>query len=154
MDKETAIETVLIVAFFTAMLYLGPGTASEHRITHEFPTGYSASDSYQHQVRTEAIRQAGQYKYEAPYMVVGLTDVIGFYPPVLYNVAVLLADVSHPLERARVIGSNDTFAGAANTLLAMMSGPVLGVFGMPAIAATGILLMVVPFFMIVKLEEG
>ncbi|MBI3037319.1 hypothetical protein HYY73_06260 [Candidatus Woesearchaeota archaeon] len=94
MDKETAIETALIIAFFTAMLYLGPGTASEHRITHEFPTGYSASDSYQHQVRTEAIRQAGQYKYEAPYMVVGLTDVTGFYPPLLYHVSVLLADVS------------------------------------------------------------
>lgn len=66
---------------------------------------------------------------------------------------VLLADVSHPMERARVIGSNDTFAGAANTLLAMMSGPVLEVLGMPAIAATGILLMVIPFFMIVKLEQ-
>lgn len=66
---------------------------------------------------------------------------------------VLLADVSHPAERARVIGSNDTFSGAANLFLALAAGPVLGFIGMDAIALIGIGLMVVPFLMVLKLQE-
>ncbi|MBI2549610.1 hypothetical protein HYV83_00325 [Candidatus Woesearchaeota archaeon] len=94
MDKETAIETVLIIAFFTAILFLGPAAASEHRLKHDYPVGYAASDAFQHQSRAEGIKGMGQYRYEAPYMMFGLTDVIGFYPPVLYHVTVLLSHVS------------------------------------------------------------
>ncbi len=66
---------------------------------------------------------------------------------------VLLADTSAPAERARVIGSNDTFSGAANLVLALAAGPVLGFVGMDAIALIGIGLMVVPLLMILKLGE-
>jgi len=89
-----AAEVILLLALITAILYLGPGSASNHRITHDFPTGYGASDSYQHEARTEAIEEMGQYRNEASYMMVGLTDVIGFYPPVLYHVSVLLSDLT------------------------------------------------------------
>jgi len=63
----------------------------------------------------------------------------------------LLADVSHPQERARVIGSGDTFAGAANILLALVAGPALGLVGMPAIGAIGIALMMAPLVMVLRL---
>src|SRR3989338_1153682 len=86
---ETAIEVMVILAFFTAILFLGPASASEHRLKHDYPVGYAASDSYQHQSRAEAIKEMGQYRNEAPHMMAGLTDVVGFYPPVLYHVAVL-----------------------------------------------------------------
>ncbi len=94
MDKETAIETALIVAFFTAILFLGPATAADHRLRHELPTGYGASDAYQHQTRAQAIYDMGQYRKEAPYMMKGFKDVIGFYPPVLPHATVLLARTS------------------------------------------------------------
>lgn len=66
---------------------------------------------------------------------------------------VLLADVSQPSERARVIGSNDTFSGAANLLLALAAGPVFGFIGMDAIALIAVALMVAPFLMVLKMKE-
>lgn len=91
---ETSIEAAVILAFFTAILFLGPAAASEHKIKHDYPVGYAASDSYQHQSRAEAIKNMGQYRNEAPYMMTGLTDIVGFYPPVLYHITVLLSTIS------------------------------------------------------------
>lgn len=91
---EGFIEIAILAAFFTAILFLGVGTASGHTINHDYPVGYGASDAYQHQTRAEAIKQMGQYRAEAPYMMAGLKDVLGFYPPVTYHVTVLLSDIS------------------------------------------------------------
>ncbi|MBI2143971.1 hypothetical protein HYU17_02360 [Candidatus Woesearchaeota archaeon] len=94
-DKaEAIIETVLLLAFFSAILYLGPAAAAQHQIRHDYPVGYAASDSFQHQARAESIKQMGQYRNEAPHIVAGLTDIIGFYPPVLYHTTVLLAHLT------------------------------------------------------------
>lgn len=67
---------------------------------------------------------------------------------------VLLADVTVARERARVIGANDTFAAAANIVLAIVAGPVLEGLGTTPIMAIGIGLMVVPIAMVLRLEEG
>ncbi|MBI2140943.1 hypothetical protein HYU16_00815 [Candidatus Woesearchaeota archaeon] len=91
---EGLIEVAILAAFFTAILFLGVGTASGHKINHDYPVGYGASDSYQHQARAEAIKQMGQYRAEAPYMMAGLKDVLGFYPPVTYHVTALLSNLS------------------------------------------------------------
>lgn len=71
------------------------------------------------------------------------------------NVAgtVLLADVSPPAERARVIGSNDTFSGAANMFLALVAGPIMSLAGIEFIGLVGIAIMVTPFLMILKMED-
>ena len=91
---ETFLEAAVIFAFFTAILFLGPATASEHKVTHDYPVGYGASDAFQHQSRADAIKSMGQYRNEAPYMMVGRQDIVGFYPPVLYHITVLLSDLS------------------------------------------------------------
>ncbi len=61
---------------------------------------------------------------------------------------VLLADISLPEERARLIGSNDTFAGLANTLLAMIAGPVFELAGIHAIVIVGAALMAGPLLLV------
>lgn len=90
---ESLAETIIVIAFFAAILLLGPGAASEHLLKHDYPVGYGASDSFQHQTRSEAIKEMGQYRIEAPYMMAGL-KVIGFYPPLLYHDTVLLSHLS------------------------------------------------------------
>ncbi|MEK6854492.1 MAG: hypothetical protein AABX60_04090 [Nanoarchaeota archaeon] len=90
---ENLAETAIIVAFFAAILFLGPASASEHKIKHDYPVGYGASDSYQHQSRAEAIKNLAQYRNEASYMMSGL-KVVGFYPPLLYHDTVLLSHLS------------------------------------------------------------
>lgn len=97
MDKEeleNLIETAILVAVLTAILLLGTGSASGHKIRHDYPVGYGASDAFQHQSRAEAIKNMGKYENEAPYMMAGLKNVIGFYPPILYHVTVLLSHLS------------------------------------------------------------
>lgn len=84
-------EIAIIAVVFALMLYLGPGTASQHRLAHDSPVGYSASDSFQHLARAQSIKDMGQYRMEAPYIVAGLQDIIGFYPPLIYHLTALLS---------------------------------------------------------------
>ena len=85
------MEKILLVAFFAVFLFLGPGVLFGHIIRHEVPYGYFASDPFQHQVRAEAIKDAGNFRYEATYISKGFENVVGRYPPVLYHLAVLLS---------------------------------------------------------------
>ncbi len=90
----SAAEAAILAVVFTLILYLGPGAASGHMIRHDSPAGYAASDSFQHQARSEAIKGMGQYRNEAPYIVAGLTNVVGFYPPITYHITVLFSHLS------------------------------------------------------------
>ncbi len=74
-------EKVLLAAFFFLMLWISIGTLFSHELKHDFPYGYSAADSYQHQVRAEWIKEQGSYAREAPEIVTGYDDVIGYYMP-------------------------------------------------------------------------
>ncbi len=101
MDKETTswrkisvAEVAILAIVFTLILYLGPAAASGHMIRHDHPVGYGASDSFQHQSRSEAIKGMGQYRTEAPYIVAGLRNVVGFYPPITYHATVLFSHLS------------------------------------------------------------
>ena len=85
------LENILLVVFFGFILFFGPGVILNHQIKHEFPYGYGSSDSFQHQIRAEAIKDSGNFRYEAPYISKGFENVIGRYPPVLYHVAVIFS---------------------------------------------------------------
>ncbi|MAE43026.1 hypothetical protein CMO93_04595 [Candidatus Woesearchaeota archaeon] len=85
------LEKILLILFFAIFLFLGPGTLFDHKIKHDFPFGYSASDAFQHQVRAEAIKDAGNFKYEAAYISKGIENVEGRYPPVIYHLSVILS---------------------------------------------------------------
>ena len=88
------LEKVFLILFFVILLFIGPGILFGHKIMHDFPFGYGASDAFQHQVRAEAIKGAGNFKYEAFYISKGIENVEGRYPPVLYHLAVNLSYVS------------------------------------------------------------
>lgn len=86
-----APEKIFLTAFFGLMLFLGPGILFGHKISHDYPFGYGASDAFQHQIRAEAIKDAGNFRYEAPYISKGFEKVVGRYPPILYHLAVILS---------------------------------------------------------------
>lgn len=88
------VEKILLLAFFIAMLSLGPGILFGHKIKHDFPFAYGASDAFQHQVRAEAIKDAGNFRYEAAYISKGFEGAVGRYPPVIYHLAVVLSYAS------------------------------------------------------------
>ena len=63
--KENLLEIMLIFAFTGIMLWTGLADSGGHRITHEYPYSYLASDTFQHQTRAQWIKEAGNYNYEA-----------------------------------------------------------------------------------------
>jgi|TARA_Y100000310_G_C20703189_1_gene831997 hypothetical protein len=88
------LEKVVLLIFFIVILFQGPGVLFDHQIKHDFPFAYFASDAFQHQVRAEAIKDSGNFRYEAPYISMGIENVVGRYPPAIYHLAVILSHSS------------------------------------------------------------
>lgn len=84
------LEKPYLLIFFGVLLFLGVSNLLDYRVQHEFPYGYLASDTFQQQTRAEGIRDAGNYKNEPFYIVKGFKDVIGYYPPVIHHLGVIL----------------------------------------------------------------
>ncbi|MEK6946853.1 MAG: hypothetical protein AABX32_04565 [Nanoarchaeota archaeon] len=84
-------EKIVLAVFFGILLFIGPGNLFGHKIMHDFPYGYYASDPFQHQIRAEAIKDAGNFKYEAFYISRGFDNIVGRYPPLLYHIAVIFS---------------------------------------------------------------
>ncbi len=89
-----SIEKIFIILVFSILLYIGYSNLANHQIDHDFPYGYLASDNFQHQIRAEAIKDIGNFKYDAPYIAKGFDNVIGIYPPVIYHLAVIFSHLS------------------------------------------------------------
>lgn len=84
-------DKITLILFFAFLLYIAPGFVLDHKLAHDFPYGYFASDSFQHQVRAEAIKDAGNFRYEAEYISLGFKGAVGRYPPVIYHIAVIFS---------------------------------------------------------------
>ncbi len=91
--KFKHIEILYLILIFGLLMYVSVGTLWDHKIEHDFPYGYLASDGFQHQVRAESIKNMGNYRNEAFYAVKGSTfaPVIGFYSSLSHHLAVLLS---------------------------------------------------------------
>ncbi len=85
------LDKFVLILFFAVLLFIGPGVIFDHRVMHEFPYGYFASDTFQHQVRAEAIKDAGNFRYEAPYISLGFEKAIGRYPPIIYHLSAIFS---------------------------------------------------------------
>ena len=58
------LEKIILILFFAIFIFIGPGVLFDHKIQHDFPYAYGASDAFQHQIRAEAIKDAGHFRYE------------------------------------------------------------------------------------------
>ncbi|MEK6943341.1 MAG: hypothetical protein AABX00_04730 [Nanoarchaeota archaeon] len=84
------IEKPYLLLFFGLMLFLGVSNLMDHRVQHDFPYAYLASDTFQQQTRADGIADAGNYRNEPFYIVKGFKDVVGYYPPLVHHLGVLL----------------------------------------------------------------
>lgn len=88
------LEKIFLILFFGVFLLLGNGYLFDHKLQHDFPYAYMASDAFQHQTRAQGIKDAGNYRNEPSYIVFGMQDATGYYPPVLYHLSVILSHLS------------------------------------------------------------
>ncbi len=79
--KNVYFEYAFLLLFITLFLWLGIGTLLDHKITHDFPYGYLASDAFLHLTVAEGIKTEGNFRTFPYYAVAGNKDVVGFNPP-------------------------------------------------------------------------
>lgn len=91
MRYSNYFELVYVLFIVALFLWSGLGGVWDHKIMHDFPYGYLATDSFQHQTRAQWIKDVGDYRYEAPYYSGGHQDIVGFYPPMLNHLSVILS---------------------------------------------------------------
>lgn len=65
----------------------------------------------------------------------------------------LIADRTSPLVRGRAVGTNDTFGGAASTSMPILAGPIAALFGLGVIGILGMLVMIGPLLLLLRLRE-
>lgn len=94
--KSKHIEYLYLIVVFGALLWVSCATLWDHHLSNDFPYGYLASDSFQHQVRTESIKKMGDYKNEIFYAVKGsnIAEIVGFYSALSHHLGVILSYVS------------------------------------------------------------
>src|SRR3989344_5564269 len=85
------LENAYLILVFSILLSIGNANLWNHRLSHDFPYGYLASDAFQHQVRAEAIKDAGNFRYEAKYISQGFENVVGRYPPLIYHLGIMFS---------------------------------------------------------------
>ena len=56
-----------------------------------------------------------------------------------------IADHARTEERGRAIGVNDSFAGGITVFAALVTGPLIDIYGLPATGLTAVVLALVPF---------
>jgi hypothetical protein len=88
------LEKIILIIFFGVILFSGPGALFDHKIKHDFPFAYGASDAFQHQIRAESIKDIGNFRYEPPYLEKGVENIVGVYPPVVYHLAAIFSYAS------------------------------------------------------------
>ncbi len=76
-------EYLFLIAFISVFLATGLGVFDQ-KLTHQFPMGYFASDSFFHQAETQWMADQGVIKYALPSMEGGRKDVYDAHPPFLF----------------------------------------------------------------------
>lgn len=94
MKLSGLLENAYLILVFSVLLLIGNANLWNHQLSHDFPYGYLASDAFQHQIRADAIKDAGNFRYEASYISHGFENAVGRYPPVIYHLAVMFSYLS------------------------------------------------------------
>jgi MFS family permease len=65
----------------------------------------------------------------------------------------LIADLVPAHDRGRAVGTNDAFANAGSIFLPLLGGPVVELFGLPALAFVSTGLLMIPLLMLLRFDE-
>jgi hypothetical protein len=87
-------EKIYLIIFFFLLLWASIANLWGNEISPNFTFNYMASDAFQHQVRADSIKQMSNYKYESHYIAGRFKDEVDFYPPLMYNLNIIMSYAS------------------------------------------------------------
>jgi MFS family permease len=93
---------------------------------------------------------AGLVAYAQPYWAITVgTFLVGIgWAAANVSATALIADHADTEHRGRAIGVNDSFAGGISVLTALVTGPLIEAYGLPAAGLTAVLIAAVPLLML------
>jgi len=89
--QKLNLEAVYILLFAALFIWAGCANLFNYELTHDYPYGFMASDTFQHSVRSEWVKQEGNYRTEVVSFTAGRWDTLGYYMPVMYHLAVIMS---------------------------------------------------------------
>ncbi len=90
MKLNLNFEYAFLIAFTIVFLATGLGVFGQ-TLSHPYPTGYFASDSFFHQSEATWLKEQGAIKYALPSMEGGRKDVYDSHPPFVFEAAGVLS---------------------------------------------------------------
>ncbi len=92
--KGKHLEYLFLALFLGLFLWLGASNLFDHKLSHEYPYGYFASDAFLHQTTAQSIKNMDKYVNVIYYKAAGYEDVIAYDPPVSGFMSTLLSYLS------------------------------------------------------------
>ena len=83
------IEYFYLAIMLVALLYVGPGTILGHRIVHDLPYGYFASDAFGEIAYADWFKDHGKHDLLPYYLKFGHEDLVAFHMPTFYSINAL-----------------------------------------------------------------
>lgn len=87
-------EYIFLLIVIGLLLWVGLGTIYEHKISHDYPHGFMATDSFLKLSRAKQLDASGNHECMPSYLNRGYTDVIETYPPGVSYLTVSLSKVA------------------------------------------------------------
>jgi len=89
--NSNLFESIFLIVVFFTLLLAGVGVLWDHKISHEFPYSYLASDAFQDLDIAQNVKDSGNYRYYSISGGIGNKDVVGQYVPILFTLPVLFS---------------------------------------------------------------
>jgi hypothetical protein len=88
------MEFVALLIVFAALLWLGVGNLFDHRLAHDSPWGYFASDSVHNLYLNQHLFDSGNWRYSPAHINAGYNNTVNYVLPILAHLNVNLAYAS------------------------------------------------------------
>jgi len=79
--KKRYFECIFLILFIGMFLWAGCANLFDHKLSHDFPYGYFASDAFLHQTTAQSIKNMDNYVNVIYYKAAGYEDIVGYDPP-------------------------------------------------------------------------
>ncbi|VVB60015.1 Uncharacterised protein [uncultured archaeon] len=85
-DNKKLFEAGVIALFIVLFLFVKLAQPWQYSLAHQYPSFYNANDNFINgYVIPQDIKETGNYMYEPSYLVGGYKNLVGFFPPIFYQ---------------------------------------------------------------------
>jgi hypothetical protein len=93
MNKENLIEIIFLIIIFGGLLYIGPGEVFQHKLSHDKPVQFGATDGFLYVMLTSYVADSGNFR-NLPEYHAGMPGISTYHPPILMHISAAFSYLS------------------------------------------------------------